>query len=126
MKRELCAGLLLLLLVAAAVYSLNRMDRLIGLVEAPLSLSEAAAARGDYDEALSQFERALNLWEGSRRFTDVLLPHAELDEAREIFYELMTLLLQQDAQALPACYRNLSAQLEHISYMEHLSVGTVL
>ena len=125
MRRELCAGLLLALLIAAAALCLNRVDRLIDRVDAQLTLSESAAEEGDYAGALNALEGALRLWEENQSFTGVFLPHPELDEAGEAFYELMELLLQQDAGALPAAYRRIGAKLRHISAMEHPSIDTV-
>ena len=125
MKRELLAVALLLLLAAGAALNLFRVDRLIGRVEAQLTQSQNAAERADYEGALRRLEQALSLWEDSREFTGIFLRHPEVDDAREAFYALMELLLQQDAQALPAAYRRICAQLEHIGYMEHLSPGTV-
>ena len=125
MRRELCAGVLLALLLAAAALCLNRVDRLIGRVGAQLAQSEKAADQGDYKGALDALEEALSLWEESQAFTGVFLRHPEVDETGEAFYELMELLLQQDAEALPAAYRRIGAKLRHISAMEHPSVATV-
>ena len=53
MKRELCAGLLLLLLVAGAVWNLAEADRLTGRVTDSLDRAEQAARQADYDGALT-------------------------------------------------------------------------
>lgn len=125
MKRELFALLLLALLIAGAFLNIRHIDSLTQSVSACLDRSEKYAGEGDFDGALAAFESGLSLWHSARSYTNVFIRHPELDATYDTFYELEEALLQQDAEALPAVYSKLQYHLSCISFMEHLSAGSV-
>ena len=125
MKREICAGALLLLLALCAWLNIRHIDSLTDSVSTCLDRSEAAAERGDYTAALNALETGLSIWDGAHSYTNIFIRHPELDDTYDTFYELKETLLQQDAAALPAAFQKLQYHLDCIAFMEHLSPGSV-
>lgn len=124
MKRELCAGLLLLLLVAGAVWNLAEADRLTGRVTDSLDRAEQAARQADYDGALTALQEGHALWNSRKAYTQVFFRHPDLDGLQEAFAALEQLLRQED-EAWPAALELLRYHLETVDEMEHVSLGTV-
>ncbi len=124
MKRELCAAVLLLLLIAAGFWNLRAADRLTGAVGRKLDRAEEAAREGDYEEALRQLEQGRRLWNSRRTYTEIFFRHADLDSLQDSFAGLEQLLRQKDG-AWPAALALLRYHLDTLDRMEHISVGTV-
>ena len=59
MTREIAAGLVLALLLAASLGNIAHLDKLIGQIEEDLLQSEAYAEAGDYDAALDALDQAI-------------------------------------------------------------------
>ncbi len=124
MKRELCAGALLLLLIAGALWNLRTADRLTQGVENSLDRAEQAARFGDYASALQALEEGHALWDSRDEYARIFFRQADLDGLQEAFALLEQLLRQADP-AWPAALHLLRYQLENVDRMEHLSPGTV-
>ena len=124
MKRELFAGLLLLLLIAGSLWNLRCADALTQNVADSLSRAEEAARRQEYAEALQALEKAQRDWDAKRSYTQVFFRQPDLDSLQDAFADLGQLLLQKD-EAWPAALRRLRYHLEMVDRMEHLSAGTV-
>ena len=125
MKRELCAGALLLLLMLGAALNIRHIDALTGAVSGCLERAEAEAGLGDYEAALGALDRGLAIWDGAHGYTNVFIRHPELDDIYDCFYELRETLLQRDAAALPAAFQKVQYHLDCIAFMEHISAGSV-
>ena len=67
MKRELAAGLLLLMLLLGAALNIRHVDALTEELLVSLDRSENAAERGDFNAALTAYQNALTLWQQSER-----------------------------------------------------------
>ena len=126
MKKELTAAALLLLLFLGAWLNVRCIDGLIDRVDACLTRSENAMARGDTEEALSALDGARRLWEDGRGYTGIFLNHRDLDSVYEAFSALEELLRQEDRQAAPAGYARLQRCLTEVLAMERLSLRSVL
>ncbi|MBR3475450.1 MAG: DUF4363 family protein [Oscillospiraceae bacterium] len=124
MRRELCAGALLLLLIAGAVWNLHIADRLTERVSDSLGRAEQAARREDYDGALQALEEALELWDGAKTYTQMFFRQPDLDGLQDAFSDLGQLLRQEDP-AWPAALDLLRYHLDMVDRMEHLSLGTI-
>ena len=125
MKREICAALLLAVLIAASVWNIHRADALIGEIREHLELSEKALLAADPDYAREQLEAAKRIWLSARGYTQVFLRHPELDSTSDVFYETLQELRGGEYRALPAAYQRLRYHLDCIREMEHVSWGTV-
>ena len=125
MKREIGALLLLGLLAAASVWSIHRADTLIGEVKEHVGLSEKAVLAGDGKYASEQLDAAFRIWSAARGYTQVLLPHQELDRTSDAFFAAMRELEAGEIRTVPAVYEQLRYNLDCISGMEHVTWGTI-
>lgn len=125
MKREICAALLLLVLIGASVWNIRRADRLTDEIREHLELSERALLAADPNYAKEQLEAAKRIWLSARGYTQIFLRHPELDGTSDVFYETLQDLQAGELRALPAAYERLRYHLDSIRDMEHVRWGTV-
>ena len=125
MKREICAALLLLVLIGASVWNIRRADRLTDEIREHLELSERALLAADPNYAKEQLEAAKRIWLSARGYTQIFLRHTELDGTSDVFYETLQDLQAGELRALPAAYERLRYHLDSIRDMEHVRWGTV-
>lgn len=126
MKKEICASLLLILLIFGAWLNIRHIDRLTDAIAADLSLSQAATQRGDFEAALAALREGLDTWLAERQYTGVFLSHRDLDSVYDTFRELEELLLQADAETAPAVYDKLRYYLEEIVSLERPRLSSIL
>ena len=124
MKRELCAGILLLLLIAGAVWNVHCADVLFDTVEQSLHRAELAAGRGDFDGARAALQNGQEVWNRHGRYTQIFFRHPDLDAIQDAFFELDQLFLQKD-KAWPAALSLLRYHLKTVDDMEHVTLGSV-
>ena len=125
MKREICAALLLLVLIGASVWNIRRADRLTDEIREHLELSERALLAADPNYAKEQLEAAKRIWLSARGYTQIFLRHPELDGTSDVFYETLQDLQAGELRALPTAYERLRYHLDSIRDMEHVRWGTV-
>ena len=125
MKREICAALLLLVLIGVSVWNIRRADRLTDEIREHLELSERALLAADPNYAKEQLEAAKRIWLSARGYTQMFLRHPELDGTSDVFYETLQDLQAGELRALPAAYERLRYHLDSIRDMEHVRWGTV-
>ena len=125
MKREFFALLLLAALAGLSVWNTRRVDAVTDEVVAHLRLSEKAVMAGDPVYAEEQLRAATRVWLSSRRVTRVFLPHPELDEASQLFFEAAQSLREGDTRPMPAAFAKLRFRLGCIREMQHVSLQSV-
>ena len=125
MKREICALLLLGLLVAASMWNIHRADALVGEIKEHVALSEKAVKAGDPKYAAEQLEAAFRIWGAAKNYTQAILRHPELDGTSDAFYAAMRELETGEIRAIPAAYDQLRYHLDCIAGMEKVTWGTV-
>ena len=125
MKREICAILLLAVLIALSAWNIRAADRLIGEIQEHLDLSEKAVLSGDPLYAEQQLEAALHIWLAARGYTQIFLRHPELDDTTDVFYETLQSLREGEIRALSAAYDRLRYHLDCVREMERPGPGSV-
>ena len=125
MKREHGALLLLLALMLLAAWNVRHADFMTDQIGETLLRSEHAAQRGEYEIALANVKSALRVWRDSRGYAGVFLRHSDVNDVTDAFYELISLLHQEEAAALPSGYARLRYHLRTLDRMEHVSAETV-
>lgn len=125
MKRELAAGVLLLLLMAGAWWNIRAVDTLTGDILAGLDISQAAEEQGDHLTAQAALDKALNRWLEADSYTHIFIRHAEIDSTADAFYELQAQLLAGEGDS-SAAFDKLRYHLDSIQRMEHPSLGSIL
>ena len=125
MKRELFALLLLAALAALSVWNMQRVDALTDEVEEHLRLSEKAVMAGDPIYAEEQLKAATRVWLSARHVTRVFLPHPELDDTSELFFDAVQCLREGETRSMPAALAKLRFRLNCVRDMQHVSFQSV-
>ena len=126
MKRETVAAALFLVLILLSLWNLRRVDKLTSEMTRLLEASEASARSGELDDALSNAEKALEVWLSAEGHTHIFIRHSEIDGTSDAFYELLSAIKDSDGDALSPAYGKLLYHIDSISGMEHVSIGSIL
>ncbi len=125
MKREWIAAALLALLFALSLWNIAHLDRLIGAIEAELSVSQGLAESGRFREAEEALDRAIARWVGANAYTHIFIRHPEIDASSDAFFELKQLLAEENAEGFPSAFDKLIYHLHSIDEMEQLRLGSI-
>ena len=90
MKREIAAGLVLLLLAIGSWFNLNYLREFTGVLEEQLALSRAYCNAGRFDLAEEVLSEAADEWLGADGYTHIFIRHSEIDSTTDAFFELMS------------------------------------
>lgn len=124
MKREALVALFLLLLISLSLgnlYAIHRWNtQMCSLVEQCRQDAEA----NNFQASQEHWDQAFSLWQQRQPYARLVLPHAEIDNVRDGFYQLRELLLEESpAAALEASL--LYQRLRDMEDMESLKPGTI-
>lgn len=125
MRRELLAGLLLIVLMALLLNNIRVIDTLIDDIEEHVCRSSAAAESGDRELAVSELETAMKLWQSSEGYTHIFIRHSEIDAVWDLFFELNAALRGGD-DADAVLYLDLLYHLDSLAKMDELHWGSIL
>ena len=125
MKKAVGAGILLLAMVALSAWNVRYLDAFTEEIEDKLALSRACWSAGDTDTAAALTEEALSDWLAGAPYTHVFIRHAEVDAATDAFYELLAVLDAEDNAGAGRTFERLTAHLESIDGMEHVTAKSV-
>ena len=118
MKREIAAGLVLLLLAIGSWFNLNYLREFTGVLEEQLALSRAYCNAGRFDLA----EEVLSEADG---YTHIFIRHSEIDSTTDAFFELMSDVRSGDAESAAGSYEKLLAHLSSLYTMERVTLGSI-
>ena len=125
MKKELCAGILLVLLCAGCLLNIRFLDGTTAELLAQIDSAEAAARAGDAALAEIRLNAAIDRWNGLAWYTHAFIRHDQIDSATDAFYDMLDSLLSGDTLAVEAAARKLRAHLTSIRDMEHITPGSI-
>ena len=117
MKREIAAGLVLLLLAIGSWFNLNYLREFTGGLEEQLALSRAYCYAGRFDLA----EEVLS----KDGYTHIFIRHSEIDSTTDAFFELMSDVRSGDAESAAGSYEKLLAHLSSLYTMERVTLGSI-
>ena len=124
MKKAAAAGLLLAAMLALSLWNIRHVDRFTGELTGQLRQSMDSCRQGNAEEAEQLLRAALERWHREEGYTHIFIRHAEVDAATDAFYEILT-LLQEENEGVYAAYGRLEEHLRCISAMEHITVKSV-
>mgnify|MGYP003207552330 CR=1 FL=1 len=125
MKRELTAGIVLLLLAVGSWLNLNYLRNFTGSLTETLELSRAYCESEQYELAESELEKASDTWLAADGYTHIFIRHSEIDSTTDAFFELMSDVRSQDAQSAAGSYEKLLAHLSSLYTMERVTLGSI-
>ena len=126
MKREWIAGVMLLLLLLAALINIACLDRLVRRIEAEVDRAQTLAERGEFPAAEEALDAAIARWTAANSYTHIFIRHPEIDSTSDAFYECKQLLAEENADGFPSAFEKLNYHLNSIDEMEHIRLGSVL
>ena len=125
MKKEIFAGLILVLMFAASVVNINYLehfcDETVDIVDASLQYAES----GNWPAAVHLAEQARDRWQRNRGYTHIFIRHTELDATTEAFHEYLTCLYGESADALHGLGLALKDRITAVLEMERVNLGTI-
>jgi len=126
MKKELCAGAIILLLIAGSILNVCYLDRLSSEITGQIRQSQEACEREDYLTAEQELRDALDLWLASDGYTHIFLRHSEIDGTSDAFYDALSYLTDEDANGAQGAYEKLLYHIDSIVSMEHVTPRSIL
>ena len=125
MKREIAAGLVLLLLAIGSWFNLNYLREFTGGLEEQLALSRAYCYAGRFDLAEEVLSKAADEWLGADGYTHIFIRHSEIDSTTDAFFALMSDVRSGDAESAAGSYEKLLAHLSSLYTMERVTLGSI-
>ena len=114
MKREIAAGLVLLLLAIGSWFNLNYLREFTAYCYA-----------GRFDLAEEVLSKAADEWLGTDGYTHIFIRHSEIDSTTDAFFELMSDVRSGDAESAAGSYEKLLAHLSSLYTMERVTLGSI-
>jgi len=125
MKKELLAGLLLAVMIAASVLNIllirKLTDSLIDLAEQTSTAAEA----GDWDTAKESAEDMQQKWKDSCGYLRIVLRHSEIDNTTEYLCGLLGGVYEKDSAEVRSAAELIEINFENMTDIERLSPGSV-
>ena len=97
MKPEIYAGILLLLIIAAAVINLCCLTDIVNGITDLADQAGRAAALSQWDEANSYAQDAMSLWTRYANYTQTVLRQSEYDRAADALGRLLAAIYNREA-----------------------------
>lgn len=113
-------GILLALLVAG-IWSMNRMEDIHSGIAAELEQAAAVLVEADWQRGDALLGSACKNWERNRKFTASMADHTTLDEIDAAFAQLEVYRLCREAVPCAAACARLARQIEALEEGGHLN-----
>lgn len=125
MKKELVAAILLILLFIGTLVNIHVNDTLISVLGESVDRAYAYAQAGEWTQAENTLHGACDRWLSLDGYTHIFIRHSEIGSTTEAFYAMLSSVCAEDEGDLEGSYRLLSAQLDSLTGMEHISIGSI-
>lgn len=125
MKKELIALLLLIALFSGSLVNISVNERLIGELSDGLELSYSEYLGGNTEEASAQLKTLCDKWLSLDSYTHIFIRHSEINSTTDAFFELLSAMHDEESDCVCGAYSKLKAQLDSLTGMEKLSLGSI-
>lgn len=126
MKRFCAASAILLILLAASLYSGRTVSQLTSSCIQQLSSAQQLARQDDWEQARSLTQQAFQRWQQRHFALYVLLRHEDTDDILISFRTVEQYLLLEEMDQYAAANITLITQLELLAEMEQVSLENIL
>lgn len=127
MKRAWIAGCVLVLLLAAALWSGLYLGRFTEGLTASLAQAQGMVEKGNWEDAARVTENAARRFQDRTFYLHITLRHSEIDAVETSFREVEQLLAHQELPGeYAAANARLMTRLELLSESEHFSLQNIL
>ena len=124
MKKEIWAGLILLLTAILCLLNSLAIGRECDRICAAEFSSMQYASAGDYEAALSEHERAYSILNSGRTYAGIFIHRSELSGLDDAFLEIKRALIMREPGPRPL-YEKLLSLTDEIKHMESLKIDSV-
>ena len=125
MKKALLGAAILALLLALSIVNIRFLDGFTGDLISQLNIAEKQSLENDFASSARTLEEAISKWNSYEWYTHIFIRHSEIDSTSDAFYELMSEILDENAQSAQGAFRKLRSRLESIAGMEHITPGSI-
>ena len=125
MKKELCTGVTLLLLLLAAFWNLIYLNNLMDQISEHIEYSLLYCSLEDYNAAYTETNKALDIWKNAESYTHVFIRHSDIDNFSDIFFDILSAIQNRDKYDAQQMLNKLQHCADSIVRMEMISPGSV-
>lgn len=125
MRKEVLAGVVLALMMAAAVLNVRALDSLTEEIVGYIALAEASAADGEWENAEKHVSAAIEVWTSRATYTHIVLRHTDIEAADEQLYSLLKDVYMQDKAAVKGSALEATERINSILSIERIKIGSV-
>ncbi len=124
MKKEIVAGAILILLLAASLINIRYLTGKIDELSEQLEQAERLEQQGQLEEAIELVNQSLADWQSMDKYTHSVLRHDEIYPVTDEYYALLDCLTGEH-ETTQACFEQLRARLVEIRDIERLSLSSI-
>lgn len=124
MKREFVALSLLAIILTLTIINTYYVENKTETLTEDIETAEKLYLDGDKEGAAESVEVSFNNWQGWDSYAHILLRHTEVDLVTDAYFELLS-QLESEEKVSEASFSKLKEQLNSISRMEQIKVGSI-
>ena len=125
MKKEIIAGILLMLLFAAGLINTRVSERDLTALEQEIDTAYELASAGMPDSARSQLDAAIERWNALEDYTRIFIGHADVDTVNMAIYLFRSDLDSGNMGRIRGSYSYLIGSIDDMISTERLSLRSV-
>ena len=124
-KKEICAALLLAVILTTAIINSNHLEALTSDLQELVDITAKAAADDNWSIAEENAEKLSDKWHEMDPYTHIVLKHSEIDSTTDAIYELLKAVYSKELGEVMGATRLASEHLFSISSMEKIRFGSI-
>ena len=125
MKPELFAGILLFVIILAAIMNLCFLASLVKDITELSQIAAHEAFMGNWAEAESAAESALNLWSDHEGYTRTVLRQSECDRAADVLWRLLAAVCNKETDTVEGTAEQAVEIFRHLLEMERPQFSSI-
>lgn len=124
MKREIIAGIILVLILAASLVNIWFVDSKTDYLSGQVARAGELADEGNPEEAARVLQESLDDWKKLDKYVHIMLRHDEIDPITDEYYSLLD-ELDSGGEATSASFETLISRLHELAEIEHLTFDSI-
>lgn len=125
MKKEICAIMVLLLLIAGAIGNIIHLKQITEQISSNLNYALLYCSLEDYEAVYTETVKAQKSWTDAEKYTHVFIRHSEIDKINEIFYDILSAAQNKEKYETDFLLQKLQHFSNYLVKMETASVGSI-
>ena len=125
MKKELCAILTILLLIAGSVANLIHLNQTTEQISNHIRYGNLYCSLDDYSAANKEMSKALEIWSTEEYYTHVFIRHCEIDTICDLFYDALSSINNHEKYESQILLKKLQHRIDTLVKMEKISLGSI-